>query len=656
MSTDTLEAQKEPKYEPLEFADRYYIQTAKNAIESLTHLAEEIVTNEDEAITRRSKRDGGTDEGRIVCGYDPGTMWLEVTGDGDGMTADVMRKRLKRVGENPEDEARRSFFHRGVREVFLAMGGGEMISIGKLPSGEQVLSHVVFDPRRGMAIVEEDRPVTAEDRAQLCLAETGTRVRVPVRRFAAKKTKQFHFGAVEAQIRDCVGLRPVMTDPNREIVLEYGEEPPRRLQFEYPAGEDLVVAKTVEIDGHTATLWAKAANKPVKGGMSRRTRRNGILVRSERAAYEASLGEMVRNHPAMARVFGELRIDDIETMQREADKDAEDESQLIYKPDRSGLNAEHEFVETIHKFIDNTLAPLIADLDAGEKKKPVSADMRRQLQKLAREINRVIEDATVGDFEDQDGKPKPEAEKDDDKDKPEPPDPPDPKPREVEDGIGLAYDRIFLEAGASRTVKVWIDVAKVPVGTEIRVTSGTGDMVTASTLSGDSVPEAGKDGIAELNLTLKAGGVEGRHEVVVEAGGYAATLPVHVRFPRASGFISQIIPEDTDWEAGSALWDPATGVVRVFVGRPEFKDAEARAKRDKQPDAWKHPIYRQLVVESVREAALWPAAARRAEVEWDELPQDERQDTNGFYRLVQTSFQELDYQLRSKLLKVFVEA
>ena len=29
-------------FQPLEFADRYYIQTAKDAIESLSHVAEEV--------------------------------------------------------------------------------------------------------------------------------------------------------------------------------------------------------------------------------------------------------------------------------------------------------------------------------------------------------------------------------------------------------------------------------------------------------------------------------------------------------------------------------------------------------------------------------------------------------------------------------------
>lgn len=94
----------------------------------------------------------------------------------------------------------------------------------------------------------------------------------------------------------------------------------------------------------------------------------------------------------------------------------------------------------------------------------------------------------------------------------------------------------------------------------------------------------------------------------------------------------------------------------MFVGRPEFKDAARRAKNDGEKDEWKHPVYRQLVVESVREAALWPAAIRRAEVEWDELPSEERKDANAFFQLAQTEFQELDYLLRSKLHKVFAEA
>lgn len=134
-----------PDNEPLEFEDRYYVQTAKNAIESLSHIVEEAASNEDEAITRRALRDGTADQGRIDFEYDPEKMVLTVTGDGDGMTTEVMRERLGRVGEAPQDGSKRGFFHRGVREVFLAMGGGTFTSIGKLEDGREVLSQIKFD-------------------------------------------------------------------------------------------------------------------------------------------------------------------------------------------------------------------------------------------------------------------------------------------------------------------------------------------------------------------------------------------------------------------------------------------------------------------------------------------------------------------------------
>lgn len=640
-------------FEPLEFNQRYYIQTAKSAIESLTHIVEETGSNEDEAITKRAARDDSEDAGSIVYAYDPDTMTLEVIGDGVGMTAQAMRDRLKHVGETPESTSKRSFFHRGVREVFLAMGGGEVTSIGQLPSGEQVLSRAIFDSDKGMAIVVEDQAVTQADRDELGLTGTGTRVKVPVSALASKTPRKFEFGAIESQIRDCVGLRVVLTDPARRVALKFGNEPPRDLRFAYPDGEDLVTPKTVEIDGHSATFWAGIAEKPIKrSAAGKRTQRNGILVRSDRAAYEVSLGEQLRNHPAMSRVYGELRVDDIEVMQRAADAQADDQSPLIYKTDRSGLNPEHPFVEEIHAFVDRALTNLISDLDANESKKTVSTDMRRQLQKLAREINQVLKGTQVEDVDDPGGDATDTTEPSDDH--PEPPPTPPPAPRVVPDGIAFARDRIFVDATTSRTVKVWFDCSKISPGTAVVVIGAPDDVVTATTLSRSDVPDPGADGVAEIDLTIKAGGEEGRHEVVVSSGGFVATLPVHVRFPRASGFISQIIPEDEDWEFGSALWDPATGVVRVFVGRPEFKDAAALAKRD-QVEEMKYPLFRQLLVESVREAALWPAAQRRAEVAWDDLPQDERQDSNSFYREVQTEFYELDYLLRSKLLKVFVE-
>jgi len=649
MSTTTTTAKAEPLFERLEYGDRYFVHTAKNSIVGLVQIVGEVGSNADEAISRRAGRDDTEDRGEIHVFYDPEAMELIVIDQGHGMTATAMEARLKRVGTEAQHEAKRAFFHRGIREVFVAMGGGEITSIGQLDDGTQVVSRALFHPTKGIALVTRDEEPTDELRSELGTEATGTRVAIPLKRFALKKKREYEFGAMESAIRDCVQIRPALADPTREIFFHYGTEPPRQLRFEYPEGEDLVKLKAIEVNGHQATFWAKVADKPLKGGRSRQTRRHGLLIRGERAAYEASLGEKLRSHPAMPRVFGELRIDAIEELQRAADKEADDESQLVYKPDRSGLNPEHALVEAIYHVIDETLAPLVAELDAADEKRRVSPDMRRQLQKLAKIINEVVKSEDLGSVDDPGGTEKDETEKTGG----DPPEPPTEHERVVDEGIDFAHDRIFIEAGKSRTVKVWFDGAVITEGAAVALDHEADEIVQGAALSSDAVPVPADDGIAELSLTIRAGNVEGRHEVTVKSSGYSVTLPVHVRYPRASGFISQIVPKDEDWEAGSALYDPATGVVTVFIGRPEFKDAETRA-RSKKEEPWKFPLYRQLVVESVREAALTKAAERRAEVEWDDLSADERMERNRFHELVVTSFQELDYLLRSKLLKVFL--
>ena len=191
-----------------------------------------------------------------------------------------------------------------------------------------------------------------------------------------------------------------MTDENREVTFIYGETPPRPVPFVYPEGDVLVAEKTIVIDGHQATLWACATDKPIKSGFSasRQIRRHGILIRGKRAAYEVSTGLKLRSNSAMTQVFGELRVDDIEAIQRAQDKDPEqiDEAQLIYKADRSGLNEDHPLVRAIYEFLDTTFSPLVATLETKGAKRNVSPDLRRQLSVITRLINQAVAPADPG--------------------------------------------------------------------------------------------------------------------------------------------------------------------------------------------------------------------------------------------------------------------
>ena len=639
-------------YEPLEYDPRYYIQNAKSSISSVGHIIAEAFSNSDEAISRRAKRDGTGDAGTIRLAYDPETMVMRITDDGAGMTAEEMKERLKKVGVAALEGAKRGFFHRGIRDVFTAMGESTVESAG-LYEGDLVYSKASFEPRQGMAIEDENVPVTDEIRKRLGLERTGTVLTIPMRPLAAQKAKLFEFGMLKSQIENCVPVRPVLADDDREILFEYGDSPPKRLHFTYPKGDELVPLTTVNVAGHSGTFWASAADKPVTGGFgtSKLTRGYGILIRGERAAYEVSTGEKLNMNPVMKRVYGELRLDDIEALQRQADDEANDEAQLIYKADRSGLNRDHELVEAIYGFIDETLTPFVAELEAKAEKKEMTPDMRRQLNKLAQIINKAVENAPFGGLDDPTG--------DDRADPGETPDvePPEPKPqesRQVED-MEFAYARIFVKAGQSKTIKLYFNTEKIPAGTEIELISEKDEIVREVKIASE-VPHANEHGVAAVDVTVVALTAEGRHEVEVRAGGYIATLPVHVRYPRASGFISQIIFDESDWESGSAVYDPSTGRVTVYIGRPEFRSAALRAKRETDKDPLSHPLYRELVVESIREAALRPAAQRKAEVEWDDLPHEERQEREAFLNLVLTEYYALDYQLRAMLLDAFLNA
>jgi hypothetical protein len=63
--------------------------------------------------------------------------------------------------------------------------------------------------------------------------------------------------------------------------------------------------------------------------------------------------------------------------------------------------------------------------------------------------------------------------------------------------------------------------------------------------------------------------------VLAEAATYSAELEVHIVRHHASGWVREIARKDEDAQI-EAHFDPESGVVTVFEGRPEFR-ALARA-------------------------------------------------------------------------------
>ena len=131
-------AEQEAMWEPLVYGERYYLHTAKSNITSLGHVIAEAVSNADEAIRVRAERRAEENYGQVTIKFDPATRMLSVIDDGVGMTSEEMRSRMQRVGEEALVGAERSFFHRGIREVFIALGESVVESVALDGDGERI--------------------------------------------------------------------------------------------------------------------------------------------------------------------------------------------------------------------------------------------------------------------------------------------------------------------------------------------------------------------------------------------------------------------------------------------------------------------------------------------------------------------------------------
>nr|MBA2528106.1 hypothetical protein [Pyrinomonadaceae bacterium] len=123
---------------------RYFRENFAQAGIDLSQIIPELVTNADAAIDA-----AGHERGRIQLRIGPADpeflqAWktalrslrlpalrgwryeLVCSDDGEGVDADVVDQRLGALGVVPEHEGQRGLFGRGLRDVWLAQGGGRI--------------------------------------------------------------------------------------------------------------------------------------------------------------------------------------------------------------------------------------------------------------------------------------------------------------------------------------------------------------------------------------------------------------------------------------------------------------------------------------------------------------------------------------------------
>ena len=337
---------------------RYFRENFAQGGIDLVQIIPELVTNADSAIAL-----GGRPAGRIVLRFgapDPGVR--ERAGSGRcggcarrrcstgatscaapttawGWTPAAVDRRLGALGVLPDASGQRGLFGRGLRDVWLAQGGGRIEGVrdGRrveswfFPSGGDdpyAYVHVRDEPARG---VEPDR-------------RSGTRITVPL---AAGRPP------ANARLRRLVGqlvqLRPVLEDPARQLWLELPGEGAQLVTLPAPEPDPerpLLADEEIEVAaGVRARVIVRRAAEPIPLSPSRATRLGGLVIRSGRAAHETTLAGH-EGEPGTRHLYGEVICDALEDLQRAALDSPR--PHVVVKVDRSGLNEHHPVVRELY--------------------------------------------------------------------------------------------------------------------------------------------------------------------------------------------------------------------------------------------------------------------------------------------------------------------
>ncbi len=333
---------------------------AKQAVDSVEKGLIELLTNADESYTRLENV-GETVSGKIEIFIDRHTRTkpttVEVIDYAEGLDGEEMRECIGKYGEDTSRGGGRGVFGMGLKDTLIAFGEGEVISFKHGRKWECTVE------ANGHYEIQQSKWIRPADRKAFQNHEGGTCVRARIR------PGQFPIGQFEtlkADLQTNVCLRTIMCDPRRTVLLRSkknaSDEP---LSYCPPDGE-LLREKKLNVVGYPDAnalirVYAAKGAEPLSQVGSCRT--GGIVVTSFRACHEATLFGFDEDTYA-AKLFGELRCDKIDELQRAGE-------QVVTK-NRDGLRKQHPFTRALFK----AAKMVVEEVVAAEKRK---AELQQQV-------------------------------------------------------------------------------------------------------------------------------------------------------------------------------------------------------------------------------------------------------------------------------------
>jgi len=378
---------------------RYWHQNAQMAVRDVYDALVELITNADD---------------RYVFLHQPGRIEIEVERRrkdtpsiirvrdfADGMTLEVMRRKLARLGDRVSGMAEglpvRGTNSRGAKDVAV-MGG---VVFESVVEGRY---HRCEITERGYFSAADKSPrMSKGERESLgILSGTGTVVTLSVSSDVA--TVPQHDKMTE-QLSSLVVLRDILSSPDREVVLiDLNRDRQDIVKAPQIEGRDVLKERLVIPDyPHAdAKLIIRRATRRLESGRSK-FREGGILIKSQHAIHEATLFAPELEHdPHAAWFFGRLTCGYIEHLANDYDdrferglKPSADNALPIVDPLRkAGVTRDHPFIRALFGAALKHLRPLVEEERRQRETKHAEIEdqgTRRRLRALEKEATKFLD-------------------------------------------------------------------------------------------------------------------------------------------------------------------------------------------------------------------------------------------------------------------------
>lgn len=407
----------------VEITLREYHFSRDYAVRDIYCALVELITNSDDSYHRLySKQLRSEDGGGILIEIleqrkgEPSLLY--VYDKAEGMTLQIMRDRLARIGGRSSEKGDRGFMGRGGKDCTVL---GRMI-VESIKEGKYYKCELTTKPQ--FIPLVNKISATKEIRNRLGIERgNGTVVSLEV-------TPQHRIPHIETIVRDLpwhFALRDILSEKGfTKLLIKNLNKPrikPEKIVYRQPEGE-LVCDEHFLVPGYPkakAKLQIWKRTDPFNDPNDLRFRRSGLLIKGERAIHECSLLHSgLEKDPYAKRYFGRIECDYIDRLLDEFDKRRENNEvhppenpSLLIDPNRqTGLRHDHPFTKALFQIPAEKLRHLIEkdkEKDKSSQREIASKETQDRLDRLAKFASKFLtqqieefEELTIDDAVDKD--------------------------------------------------------------------------------------------------------------------------------------------------------------------------------------------------------------------------------------------------------------